>query len=178
KGRVLIVTIALIALVGAGVYLYFQQNRGQKVATQQTVAQPSATPIPTPTPVQEIATLSIQADPPNATVLLDNKPPDAPPGTFSNVPFGKHQLMATLDNYEPLEQEIEVGSGMSPEVHLTLKQKPNRRELLMSEVKKNDEGTPEYLSAYVRLVQFLKNSGATDAEAETAKLSKLIKHFR
>lgn len=178
KGRVLIVTIALIALVGAGVYLYFQQNRGQKVATQQTVAQPSATPIPTPTPVQEIATLSIQADPPNATVLLDNKPPDAPPGTFSNVPFGKHQLMATLDNYEPLEQEIEVGSGMSPEVHLTLKQKPNRRELLMAEVKKYDAGTPDYLTAYVRLVQFLKNSGATDAEEETAKLSQIIEQFR
>jgi TPR repeat protein len=170
-------TLAAIALIGAGVYLYLQQNRSQKVATQQTVVQPSATPIATPTPIQEIATLSIQTEPPNATILLDNKSPDSPPGTFSHVPFGKHQLSATLDNYEPLEQEIEVGSGTSSEVHLTLKQKPNRRELLLGEVKKYDEGTPEYLTAYLRLVQFLTSSGASDAQEETAKLSQIIDQF-
>jgi len=178
KGRLLILTIALIALAGTGIYLYLRQNQSQKVATQQTVVQPSATPIPTPTPIQEIATLSIQTEPPNATVLLDNKSPDSPPSTFSHVPFGKHQLTATLDNYEPLEQEIEVGSGMSPELHLTLKQKPNRTELLMADVKKYDEGTPEYLTAYVRLVQFLTSSGASDAQEETAKLSQIIDQFR
>jgi serine/threonine protein kinase/TPR repeat protein len=178
KGRLLMLTIGAIALIGAGVYLYLQQNRSQKVATQQTVVQPSATPISTPTPIQEIATLSIQTEPPNATVLLDNKSPDSPPGTFSHVPFGKHQLSATLDNYEPLEQEIEVGSGTSSEVHLTLKQKPNRRELLLGEVKKYNAGTPEFLSAYVRLVQFLTSSGASDAQEETAKLSQIIDQFR
>jgi serine/threonine protein kinase/TPR repeat protein len=177
KGRLLMLTIAAIALIGAGVYLYLQQNRSQKVATQQTVVQPSATPIATPTPIQEIATLSIQTEPPNATILLDNKSPDSPPSTFSHVPFGKHQLSATLDNYEPLEQEIEVGSGTSSEVHLTLKQKPNRRELLLGEVKKYDEGTPEYLTAYLRLVQFLTSSGASDAQEETAKLSQIIDQF-
>ena len=177
KGRLLMLTLAAIALIGAGVYLYLQQNRSQKVATQQTVVQPSATPIATPTPIQEMATLSIQTEPPNATILLDNKSPDSPPGTFSHVPFGKHQLSATLDNYEPLEQEIEVGSGTSSEVHLTLKQKPNRRELLLGEVKKYDEGTPEYLTAYLRLVQFLTSSGASDAQEETAKLSQIIDQF-
>jgi serine/threonine protein kinase/TPR repeat protein len=177
KGRLLMLTLAAIALIGAGVYLYLQQNRSQKVATQQTVVQPSATPIATPTPIQEIATLSIQTEPPNATILLDNKSPDSPPGTFSHVPFGKHQLSATLDNYEPLEQEIEVGSGTSSEVHLTLKQKPNRRELLLGEVKKYDEGTPEYLTAYLRLVQFLTSSGASDAQEETAKLSQIVDQF-
>jgi serine/threonine protein kinase/TPR repeat protein len=178
KGRWVILTIALIALAGASVYLYLQQNRSQKVATQQTVVQPSATPIPTPTPIQEIATLSIQTAPPNATVLLDNKPPESPPGTFSHVPFGKHQLSATLDNYEPLEQEIEVSSGTSPEVHLALRQKPNRRELLIGEVKRYDEGSPEYLTAYVRLVQFLTSSDASDAQDETTKLSQIIDQFR
>jgi serine/threonine protein kinase/TPR repeat protein len=182
KGRLLMLTIAALVLIGAGIYLYLQQNRGQKVATQKTVVQASATPILTPTasptPIQEIATLSIQTEPPNATVLLDNKPPDSAPNTFSHVPFGKHQLTATLDNYESLEQEIEVSSGTTPEVHLTLKQKPNRRELLMSEVKRYDEGTPEYLTAYVRLVQFLTSSGASDAQGETAKLSQIIDQFR
>jgi len=174
--------ITAIAVVGVGVYLYLQQNRNQKVATEKTVVQASATPIltptATPTPIQEIATLSIQTEPPNATVLLDNKPPDSLPGTFSHVPFGKHQLKAALDNYETLEQEIEVSSGTSSEVHLTLKQKPNRRELLMGDIKRYDEGTPEYLTAYVRLVQFLTSSGASDAQGETAKLSQIIDQFR
>jgi serine/threonine protein kinase/TPR repeat protein len=178
KGRWLTLAIVLVALIGVGVYFYLQQNQSQKVATQQTVSQPSATPVPTPTPIQEIASLSIQTEPPNASVLLDNKPPDSPPNTFSHVPFGKHQLAATLEDYEPLEQEIEIGSGTSTEIHLTLKQKPNRRELLMADVKKSDEGTPEYLAAYVRLVQFLTSSGATDAREETAKLTQIIDHLR
>jgi serine/threonine protein kinase/TPR repeat protein len=182
KGRLLMLAITAIAVVGVGVYLYLQQNRNQKVATEKTVVQASATPIltptATPTPIQEIATLSIQTEPPNATVLLDNKPPDSLPGTFSHVPFGKHQLKAALDNYETLEQEIEVSSGTSSEVHLTLKQKPNRRELLMGDIKRYDEGTPEYLTAYVRLVQFLTSSGASDAQGETAKLSQIIDQFR
>ena len=73
---------------------------------------------------------------------------------------------------------VEVGSTTSPEIQVSLKQKPNRRELLTGEVKKYDEGTPEYLTAYVRLVQFLKSSGASDAQEETTKLSQIIDQFR
>jgi len=62
--------------------------------------------------------------------------------------------VATLDEYEPLEQEIDIDSAMSPEIHLTLKEKPNRRDLLLADVKKYDEGTPEYLAADVRFVHF------------------------
>ncbi|MBV8274464.1 MAG: protein kinase, partial [Verrucomicrobia bacterium] len=175
KGRWLMLTIGLVALIGAGVYFYLEHNRSQNVV-QQTVAQPSATPIPTPIP--EIAALSIQTEPPNASVLLDNKAPDSPPSTFSHVPFGKHQLVATQDNYEPLEQEIEVGSGTSPEIHVSLKPKPNRRELLLADVKKYDEGTLDYLSSYVRLVQYLTTSDASDAQEETAKLGHIIDQFR
>jgi serine/threonine protein kinase/TPR repeat protein len=171
--------IALLALAGFGAYFYLHQNGSQKAVTK-TIVQPSptATPVVTPTPIQEIGLLSVQTEPANATVLLDNKPPDTPPNTFTHVPFGKHQLAATLENYEPLQQEIEVADGMSPEIHLTLKQKPNRRELLMADVKKYDENTPDYLNAYVRLVQFLTSSGAADAQEETTKLSGVIDQFR
>ena len=180
KGRFLILAIALLAAIGVGVYLYIQQNQGQKAATQQVVSQPSpsATATPAPTPVQELATLSVQTEPPNASVLLDNKPPDSPPNTFTHVPFGKHQLAATQDNYEPLQQEIEVGSDTSPQIQLALKQKPNRRDVLLADVKKYEEGTPDYLSAYVRLAQFLTSSGATDAQEETEKLSHIIDQYR
>jgi serine/threonine protein kinase/TPR repeat protein len=180
KRWLLIPAIVLLALIGFGVYLYLRQNPKQNVAARQTISQatPTATPIPTPTPLEEIASLSVQTEPPNASVLLDNKPPDSPPNTFTHVPFGKHQLVATQDEYEPLQQEIEVGSTTSPEIHLALKQKPNRKERLLADLKKYDEGTPEYLSAYVRLVQFLTTSGATDAQEETAKLSHVIDQFR
>ncbi len=173
KSRWLIPAIVLIAFIGLGVYLYLQQNRSQKVA-QQTVVQPS----PTPTPIPEMATLSVQTEPANASVLLDNKPPDSPPNTFSHIPFGKHQLVATLEEYEPAEQEIEIGSETLPEIHLTLKQKPNRKDLLLADVKKYDEGTPDHLAAYVRLVQFLTTSGDADAAEQTTKLTQAIGQLR
>jgi serine/threonine protein kinase/TPR repeat protein len=173
KSRWLTLAIALIAFIGLGVYLYLQQNRSQKVA-QQTVLQPS----PTPTPIPEMATLSVRTEPANASVLLDNKPPDSPPNTFSHIPFGKHQLVATLEDYEPAEQEIEIGSETLPEIHLTLKQKPNRKDLLLADVKKYDEGTPDHLAAYVRLVQFLTTSGDADAAEQTTKLTQAIGQLR
>ena len=72
-------------------------------------------------PSQEIATLSVQTEPAGAAILLDGKPPQVPPNTFTHVPFGPHQLSATLDNYEPFKQDLQVRRGMNPEVHLELK---------------------------------------------------------
>ena len=72
-------------------------------------------------PRQDIAALSVQSDPPGASILLDGKPPQEPANTFTHVPFGTHQLTATLDNYEPVKQDIEVRRGMTPQIHLQLK---------------------------------------------------------
>jgi serine/threonine protein kinase/TPR repeat protein len=76
-------------------------------------------------PIQEIAALTVQTEPPGASVLLDGKPPQTPPSTFAHVPFGPHQLSATLENYEPARLDIQVRRGMSPDVHLQLKQIPD-----------------------------------------------------
>ena len=72
-------------------------------------------------PTQEIAALSIQSEPAGASILLDGKPPQAPSNTFTHVPFGTHQLSATLDDYEPIKQDIQVRRGMTPQIHLQLK---------------------------------------------------------
>ncbi|MBV8330666.1 MAG: PEGA domain-containing protein, partial [Verrucomicrobia bacterium] len=72
-------------------------------------------------PIQDIAALSVRSEPAGAEFFLDGKPPQAPPNTFTHVPFGVHQLTATLDDYEPIQQEIQVHKGMSPEIHLQLK---------------------------------------------------------
>src|SRR5689334_22389875 len=72
-------------------------------------------------PSQEIAALSVQSEPAGAAILLDGKRPQAPSNTFTHVPFGTHQLSATLDDYEPVKQNIEVRRGMAPQIHLQLK---------------------------------------------------------
>jgi serine/threonine protein kinase/tetratricopeptide (TPR) repeat protein len=72
-------------------------------------------------PTQELAALSVQIEPPGATILLDGTPPQAPPDTFTHLSFGHHQLTATSDDYEPLKQDIEVRRGMTPQIHLQLK---------------------------------------------------------
>src|SRR5271165_185524 len=72
-------------------------------------------------PTQEIASLSVQTEPAGASILLDGRPPQAPSNTFTHVPFGTHQLTATLDDYEPIKQDIEVRRGMTPQVRLQLK---------------------------------------------------------
>jgi TPR repeat protein len=72
-------------------------------------------------PILEIHSLSIQTEPAGATILLDDKPPQIPPNTFIHVPFGSHQLSASLDGYEPVKQELAVVAGMNPEIRLQLK---------------------------------------------------------
>src|SRR5208282_5401937 len=71
-------------------------------------------------PILEIPALSIQTEPSGASILLDNKPPQVPPNTFTHVPFGTHQLSVTLDGYEPIKQDLQVRRGMAPELRLQL----------------------------------------------------------
>ena len=73
-------------------------------------------------PIQEVPALSVQTEPPGAAILLDGKPPQVPPNTFTHVPFGPHQLSAALDNYEPFKQEIQIRKGMNPEIQLQLRE--------------------------------------------------------
>jgi serine/threonine protein kinase/TPR repeat protein len=95
----LIVVVSLILLAGIGVYL-MSNWAGQK---------------------PEIAALSVRTDPEGAIIRLDGKSPQVPPNTFTHVPFGAHQLSASLDSYEPVTQNIEVRPGMAPDIHLQLK---------------------------------------------------------
>ena len=91
--------LGVIVLAGIGIYLFYSPHK-----------------------IQEITALSVQTEPSGASLLLDGKPPQAPPNTFTHVPFGPHQLSATLDHYEPLKQDIQVRAGMSPQIRLQLRQ--------------------------------------------------------
>jgi TPR repeat protein len=127
-------------------------------------------------PSQEIATLTIQTDPPGASILLDGKPPAAPSNTFTHVPFGTHQLTAALENYLTIKQEVEVRRGTTPQIHLKLKQDPISA--LLVEAKKYDEGTPQQLAAYVQLVQSATASAAANAGQYTKELERIIERLR
>ena len=128
-------------------------------------------------PSQEIAALSVQTDPPGASILLDGKSPQSP-NTFTHVPFGTHQLTATLDKYDASNQEIQVAKGMPSEIHVTLKPKSSPLDALVAEVKKYGEGTPEQVTALVRLVQFCTSSKTSDAEEHTKELAEAIEQLR
>src|SRR5438132_11504157 len=72
-------------------------------------------------PIQELAALSVTTDPAGAAILLDGKPPSVSPNTFTHVPFGSHQITATLEDYEHDKQDIQVRKGMAPQMRLQLK---------------------------------------------------------
>lgn len=131
---------------------------------------------PTPTPEQEIPALSVQTDPPGASILLDGKPPQTPPGTFTQVQFGPHQLTATLDDYEPIKQDIQVSSGTAPEIHFKFSPKPI--EDLLAEAKKYDQGSPNQISAYVRIARIATASGAANTKEYTGELGRIIQQLR
>jgi len=113
-----ITVIGLIVIIGAGGYVIFS-NLNQ---TPKVIPKPAENH-PTPA-VEEVATLTIVTTPPGASVLLDGKPAQSPPNTFTHIPFGTHELTATFDNYESVKQEIQVHAGMPAEIHLTLNPEP------------------------------------------------------
>jgi serine/threonine protein kinase/TPR repeat protein len=106
------------------------------------------------------AKLTVETDPTGASVLLDGIPPQQPPGTFTHVSFSKHQLTAFLFGHEPITRELQVREGMEPRVPVKLA--------------KMDENSPQYLTAYVRFVQSLKTSGATNFAEHLEKLESII----
>ncbi|HEY0790492.1 MAG TPA: protein kinase [Chthoniobacterales bacterium] len=81
-----------------------------------------------------IAALSVQSEPVGAALLLDGKPPSGPPGTFAHVPFGSHQLTATLEGYEPLAQDLQVQEGMNPNLRVELQRQVPRVDLTPTEL--------------------------------------------
>ena len=127
-------------------------------------------------PVQEIAALSVLTDPAGAEILLDGKPPENPPNTFTHVPFGTHQITANLADYEPLKQEIDVRRGMVPTVSLRLN--PDRVATLVRRIKKYPEGSPQQVTAYVELLQLLTTSGASTVGQYTNELTGILEGLR
>ena len=125
---------------------------------------------------QEIAVLSVVSEPAGAEVLLDGKPPQAPPSTFTHVPFGSHQIAATLEGYGTVHQEIEVRRGMAPEVHLQLKADPLAA--LLSQVRRYPEDSPLRVTALVRLAQLSNSSSAPNAGEYTKELTTLLERLR
>jgi TPR repeat protein len=127
-------------------------------------------PVPT-----EVAALSVQTEPAGASVLLDGKPPQQPSNTFTHIPFGHHRLTATLKGYLPAQQELELDRATPPQIVLTLPQDPI--EALRDEVKRHERGSPQFVSAYVRLVKALTSPGKPNPQ-EHNELAQVIEELR
>ena len=111
-GRLWLILGLIIVLAVAGYLIYLQVSPGR--------------------PHQEIAALSVLTDPAGASILLDGKPPQKLPNTFTHVPFGAHRLTAALDNFQPAQQDIQVRPDTAPEIRLKLEEKPEIAALLVT----------------------------------------------
>jgi TPR repeat protein len=123
-------------------------------------------------PPEEIGKLSIRSNPPGALIRLDGAPPPEPPNTFTQVKFGKHKLTASLDGYEPKEEDLIVDGSTATDIILQLvrtKPKPTPKPLptpdslkaLINEVKgyETAQDWPKYHRASLLLLQRLTTSG-------------------
>ncbi len=98
---------------------------------------------PKPRPPEEIAKLSVRSNPAGALIRLDGALPPEPPNTFINVRFGKHKLTASLDGYEPKEEDLIVDRGMATDIILQLdriKPTPAPEEIAKLSVRSNPPG--------------------------------------
>jgi serine/threonine protein kinase/TPR repeat protein len=119
---------------------------------------PAETPQPTPPP-EQFGMLSVTTNPPGASIYLDENPPNEPPNTFKGIPFGKHQLTANLDGYEPIYEELEIDSTSPVYKVFELKrtQQSLRLQELVDQVKKYADApdSPQYITAAAKYLLHL-----------------------
>ena len=110
-------------------------------------------------PPEEFGKLSVLCNPSGASILLDGRPPNEPPSTFTKIPFGKHRLTATLDGYEPIYQELQIDTTntVSKVLELMRTQQSLRLQELVDQVNKyrNAPDSPQYVTACVKYLQHL-----------------------
>ena len=192
--------LALIAvgLLGAIAYVVLVPGRTVVVpsvpspAVHEDLPVQSSTPGVTVTeqqqpPPEQFGTLSVSSNPPGASILLDDNPPNQPPDTFAKIPFGKHQLTATLDGYEAFYQELQIDNTNPATKVLELKRPLQwlRLQQLVEDVQKygNAPDSPEYIMASAK---YLQNLYLTDSAPSPElppdelkqKLEKIIEALR
>src|SRR5260370_39540519 len=67
---------------------------------------------------------------------------------------------------------------MNPEIRLQFNKKADPIAELVAETKKYDQSSPQYLTAYVRLVQFVTTSKAANSKEYTNELGRIIERVR
>ena len=161
--------LALIAAALLGTLAYFVLVPGKTtvVPSSPTIREDLPVQGSTPTvtvtehepPPEQFGTLSVTSNPPGASILLDDNPPNEPPDTFAKIPFGKHRLTATLDGYEPFYQELPIDDTNPASRVLELKRPLQwlRLQQLVEDVKKygNAPDSPEYIMASAKYLQNL-----------------------
>ena len=142
-------TFAAVVLLGALAYIIL--GPGERVIPTPSAAIPTpSAAIPTPfdtyhhtffemqdnsaaipTPSAVIPTLpavhgdlTVDSDPPGATITLDGDISVKTPHTFKGVEVGGHRLTATLEGYLPAERELQFDGTTSSPIVLKLEQKP------------------------------------------------------
>jgi hypothetical protein len=75
---------------------------------------------PRPRPVEKrTASVTIDSNPPGATLVIDGKPVGKAPWT-GELEQGGHRVRATIDGYSPADQEVSVAGGQTRRVTIDL----------------------------------------------------------
>jgi TPR repeat protein len=107
--------------------------------------------------------------------LPGGKPAEPPPNAFSRLPWGHLPLTAAWNGDPPVQAGPPCPGPAAPQAGPT--PRPDPIETLREEVKTQERGSPEGLSAYVRLVQALTRPG-TPNPPEYNGLAQVIEGLR
>jgi hypothetical protein len=146
-------------------------------------------------PPEEIGKLSVRSNPPGALIRLDGALPQEPPSTFTKVKFGKHKLTASLDGYEPKEEDLIVDRGTATDIILQLVRSkpkptptptpspsptPDSLKALIDEAKRYEtaQDWPKYHRASLLLLQRLTTSGEPASTEHTKALQVVMEGLR
>jgi serine/threonine protein kinase/TPR repeat protein len=136
------------------------------IGTQLTAEPTPDTPQPQAQP-QQLGTIRVTTIPAEAIVLLDESPPDKPPDTFSNVPFGEHRLTVSLEGYESIYRELDVRNEETVHEVFELKRTHRwlRQQEFVDDIKKQSStpDSPQYIRACAKYLLDLYHTDSPPA---------------
>ena len=70
--------------------------------------------------------LTVESDPLGATIRLNEGAPLKAPHTYSNLKFGRHKIVASLEGYLTTQQELELKKGDSQKIVLEAREEASK----------------------------------------------------
>lgn len=117
----LLVGLALVAgLIGGG-YFFFSRSGGQEPAAPSQTGPAASSRTAPETAKKDVATLNVSSEPAGAAIYVDSIFMGKSPLNF-DLPFGKHELRLSLNNYLAWEAQINIDTPGEMPLHISMRQ--------------------------------------------------------